>query len=398
MSVFMRTLLSFIKIICWVICCVFTFISCDTSNSVPKNIERTVLVYMAADNNLNSYSSTNIHLMLQGMKNVEGRLVIYLDPANDVPHLMVIEGAPNPKLDTLATYSEENSASPEVLRRVIGDMRNLYPSNSYGLILWSHGMGWLPSNHNFNRSYTAGAVRYTNLPTKYFGQDTHPGNGTKESFIETDELTASIFGHFTFIMFDACFMGAVEVLYGLRDYADYFIVSPAEILANGFPYDKIVPWLWGEEKDLKRVCAEFFNYYNTYYDPNQLGYNSATVALVKSSELQRLAELTAEIVGESKEITSTEVWRYPLSMSSLPNVFYDLGDYINTYGNDVQRSAYKRQLDKTVVFKATTPTFFGQPIPSDKFSGLSVYIPQTRWADMNKIYNRLEWARMVYGE
>ncbi|MCI5707592.1 MAG: clostripain-related cysteine peptidase [Odoribacter sp.] len=395
---FMRVFLNVIKIICLGFCSILSFISCADSDTIKKDIERTVLVYMAADNNLSSFGNTNIQLMLQGMKNVEGRLVIYLDPSNDVPRLMVIEGNSAPKLDTLVTYSEENSASPEVLRRTIQDVRNLYPSNSYGLILWSHGMGWLPEKYNFHRSYSAGLVRYTNLPTKYFGQDTHPGDGAMESFMETDELMAGISGHFNFIMFDACFMGAVEVLYGLRDYADYFIASPAEILANGFPYDKIVPWLWGDEEDLKRVCAEYFNYYNTYPDPNNAGWNSATVALVKSSELQHLVELTSNIVGENKCVASTDVWRYPLSKSSLPNVFYDLGDYINTYGDESQQSAYKQQLEKTVVFKAATPTFFGQTIPTDKFSGLSVYIPQTRWDDMNQIYYQLEWARTVYGK
>lgn len=394
----MRVFLNVIKIICLGFCSILSFISCADSDTIKKDIERTVLVYMAADNNLSSFGNTNIQLMLQGMKNVEGRLVIYLDPSNDVPRLMVIEGNSAPKLDTLVTYSEENSASPEVLRRTIQDVRNLYPSNSYGLILWSHGMGWLPEKYNFHRSYSAGLVRYTNLPTKYFGQDTHPGDGAMESFMETDELMAGISGHFNFIMFDACFMGAVEVLYGLRDYADYFIASPAEILANGFPYDKIVPWLWGDEEDLKRVCAEYFNYYNTYPDPNNAGWNSATVALVKSSELQHLVELTSNIVGENKCVASTDVWRYPLSKSSLPNVFYDLGDYINTYGDESQQSAYKQQLEKTVVFKVATPTFFGQTIPTDKFSGLSVYIPQTRWDDMNQIYYQLEWARTVYGK
>lgn len=394
----MRVFLNVIKIICLGFCSILSFISCADSDTIKKDIERTVLVYMATDNNLSSFGNTNIQLMLQGMKNVEGRLIIYLDPSNDVPRLMVIEGNSAPKLDTLVTYSEENSASPEVLRRTIQDVRNLYPSNSYGLILWSHGMGWLPEKYNFHRSYSAGLVRYTNLPTKYFGQDTHPGDGAMESFMETDELMASISGYFNFIMFDACFMGAVEVLYGLRDYADYFIASPAEILANGFPYDKIVPWLWGDEEDLKRVCAEYFNYYNTYPDPNDAGWNSATVALVKSSELQHLVELTSNIVGENKCVASTDVWRYPLSKSSLPNVFYDLGDYINTYGDESQQSAYKQQLEKTVVFKAATPTFFGQTIPTDKFSGLSVYIPQTRWDDMNQIYYQLEWARTVYGK
>ena len=95
----MRVFLNVIKIICLGFCSILSFISCADSDTIKKDIERTVLVYMAADNNLSSFGNTNIQLMLQGMKNVEGRLVIYLDPSNDVPRLMVIEGnsAPNGK-------------------------------------------------------------------------------------------------------------------------------------------------------------------------------------------------------------------------------------------------------------------------------------------------------------
>lgn len=390
----MRILLRLTKNVCWGILGILVSMSCG--DSVKTDITRTVLVYMAADNNLNDNGHRNIQLMLKGMKDVAGRLVIYLDPANDVPRLMVIDGSATPKLDTLVTYPEENSASPEVLRRTIIEMKNLYPSDSYGLILWSHGMGWLPHGNDLNHSYAVRCMKYTNLPTKWFGQDTHPGTGNKESVMEADELFAGVSGHFNFIMFDACFMGSVEVLYGLRNQADYFIVSPAEIIADGFPYDKIAPWLWGDERDLKRVCVEYFDYYNTYPDPNKDGWNSATVALVKASELQHLAELTAEIAGVYGEVISPEVWRYPLSKSSLPKVFYDLGDYINNYGNDTQRSVYREQLEKTVVFKAATPTFFGQQIPFDRFSGLSVYIPQLYRTEINKEYYRLEWAHAVY--
>ena len=60
---------------------------------------------------------------------------------------------------------------------------------------------------------------------------------------------------FDYILFDACFMGSVEVLYELRHSARYFIASPAEILADGFPYHLILPYLIGK-LELEKVAQE----------------------------------------------------------------------------------------------------------------------------------------------
>lgn len=38
----------------------------------------------------------------------------------------------------LKTYEEMDSADPEVLKEVLNEMQELYPSDSYGLILGSH--------------------------------------------------------------------------------------------------------------------------------------------------------------------------------------------------------------------------------------------------------------------
>lgn len=57
-------------------------------------------------------------------------------------------------------------------------------------------------------------------------------------------------------------MEAIEVFYELKNSVDFFIASPSEILADGFPYDKIIPRMTEEEVDLKGICSDFYNYYN----------------------------------------------------------------------------------------------------------------------------------------
>ena len=72
---------------------VMIFSACHDSDKIePEYGERTVLIYMAADNNLNKDGETNIKSILKGMEQTAGRLVITIDPRYDVPRLLTVKG------------------------------------------------------------------------------------------------------------------------------------------------------------------------------------------------------------------------------------------------------------------------------------------------------------------
>lgn len=377
------------------ICCSLWFTACHDSEKVEQS-SRTVLIYMAADNSLNKYGYENIELMLEAIHIADGNLVVYFDPLDGAPSLfqLVYE---NGKIvqKVLRTYEEENSASATVLNRVLSETRQLFPADSYGLILWSHGMGWLPVNYSFPGSYRMRSMGVI-PPTKYFASDEHPGTEAGKG-IPIEELVEALPYHLNFILFDACFMSSVEVLYALREHADYIIASPAEVIANGFPYDRILPYLWGGEEAYKHVCWEYYDYYSTH--PYGAAWQSATVALVKTSELEGLArEVRKVLQGRMTEmggLASGSVRRYTL-IQYVPDVFFDLGEYIRTVGTAEQYAAFKAQLDKTVIYKAATDAFNEVPLPAEEYSGLSVYVPLSRWAGMNTVYAGSDWAKAVY--
>lgn len=376
--------------------CCLVLASCEKSDPVEPDPDRAVLVYMAADNSLSSDGYSNIELMLEGMRHTSGRLLIYFDPSDDVPHLLTIQGGKEARIDTLREYKEENSASPEVLKRVVDDARNAFPHSSYGLILWSHGMGWLPENYYFPGTTTSSVRKGRYLRTKYLGEDNHPGDGGGTARLEIDQIARALPDGFDFILMDACFMSSVEALYELRNKAEYFISSPAEVIANGFPYDKIAPYLWGGEEDFRKICKTFFDFYNEHEDPHRMGWQSATVSLVKSAELEGLMAATRNILRQRTDFQGITAWSYPLSYSTLPDVFFDLGDYIGQVATAEQYAEFRKQLARTVIYKLATPEFFFQPIPEDKFSGLSTYIPYPQWAAMNRAYFGLSWPQSVY--
>ena len=224
----------------------FTF-ACEKDDDFPApDVDRTVLVYLASDNNLYRFALQNLNDMKSAMKGLDGNLLVYIDELNGTSRLSKIESDGTERV--IETYGKENSASAAVLRRVVDRALTLYPAESYGLILWSHGMGWIPAGIE-----EAGASSGLFFPrdseaypvTKHFGADTENGSSVH---MEISDLAAALPDDLTFdfILFDACFMGGVEVLYEMRHAAHYLIASPAEILGSGFPYDRIIPLIFSE--------------------------------------------------------------------------------------------------------------------------------------------------------
>ena len=38
------------------------------------------------------------------------------------------------------------------------------------------------------------------------------------------------------------------------------IASPAEVISDGFPYEKIVPLFWGGEEAMKQICRDYYKH------------------------------------------------------------------------------------------------------------------------------------------
>lgn len=398
---FMRSMGHFKYIRGWMGVCLFVLLAgCHKSEPVKPEADRTILVYLATDNNLDSYARKNIKDMLKGMEKLSGRIVIYMDAYEEEPVLMTIQKRGEEwKLDTIEKYGEEDSTAPEVLRRVANRVRELYPAASYGLVLGSHGSGWIPEHVRFPGQRMAKRKSADAPLTRYFGEDKHRGDGGyRQTGMTVGDLAEALPGGYRFILFDACLMSNIELAYALRHKTEYILASPAEILIDGFPYQRIMPFLWGEEPELREVCREYWNYYENY--PSGGGWRSGTIALIRTEFLDGLAEEVRGILaGKAESIAGmlpSEVWRYPL-INYDQDVFFDFGEYIRKFVTETQYNQFKVWLDQAV-YRLSTTRFNGITIPIEQYSGLSVYIPLGRWETANEEYYELEWAQYVYGE
>jgi len=266
---------------------------------------------------------------------------------------------------------EENSANTATLTRVILEVKRLLPSDKFGLVFWSHSMGWLPYQ----------------VSTRYIGIDENPNDGTKVSVMEIDDIVAALPNNVAeYIWFDVCLMGNVEAMYAFRNKAKYLVGSPTEVLleadydASGIPYAKILPFLFGGEKELKSACELYYKHYN---ELNYEALRSASIVLVNAKGLNGLHEVTHKILSgrliNDVEIMDTQgIQTYHTRF--IPQVFFDLSDFMHRVVTSGQYDEFQKQLSSTVIYKAATPWFTVSQdnkfeIDPDQFSGLSTYIP-----------------------
>lgn len=385
------------------ICLLFSICSgCsdDEEDLPPTPISYTTLLYMAADNTMDDDVDYSISQLKAGAKRSAGIVVVYLDRMNEAPRLFKITqtGEEVP----LKSYEEENSANVETLVRVIEETKELVPAEKFGLVLWSHSMGWVPSGYGSTNTRSIRKSKEVQAfpRTRYIGLDFHPGNATTDNSIEIDALAAGLPDHVAeYIWFDVCLMGSVEALYELRNKSDYLVASPTEVLAeaaynaSGIPYAKVLPYMFGGAEELKQACNAYYHHYNKMkYDVLR----SATITLVDAAQLDNLYDATHGILsGRLSEVAEMDVSGLQVyHTSDVPQVFFDLKDMLNSL-QGTNEALLEAQLKKTVLYTAATSSFKNVVIHTDKYCGLSVYIPLKKWKEHTEYkyyFESLKWG------
>ena len=356
---------------------------------IGNKYDKVVLLYLAANNNLSSYALDNMVALKEGFLpsvNDKSILLVYKHISGHKPELVRLFKDHNgvPVEDLVAVYEDHNSASPEVLKGVLNKMKAIFPADEFGLILWSHATGWLPEGV-YGASKAPGAPfadPYASI-VKSFGED-------RGEELEISELKLAIPYKLDFLIFDCCFMGGVEVAYELRNSAEYIMAAPTEILATGFPYDKVIRPLFEYKTDLEEVANIYYQHYAPLDPSSSTVYNSATIALYDTDELDELADICG-VIFSGNRIKMAELNRYSVQpyYRFSQDYFFDLDHFISKIATPSQLISFRDALDDVIVVKWTTDKFID--IPIEHYSGISVYIPEIPSGELEDSYRTLEW-------
>ncbi len=351
---------------------------------------------MLADNNLDYFAVQDLNEMESAFpKNTEDKLVVYVDRGRNSrpshPYLMEITYDSNDAIVSpiLFSYPEQNSAKTEIFHSILNEVFAYYKDENFtskGLILWSHGNAWLPSGV----SILTNRDKLLEDTTKSFGLDNVP----EEANMDIQELAHVLSNyHFDFLLFDACFMSSIEVIYELRNTTDYLIAAPTEVLSNGFPYHRVVPLFFEENLSPNKIAQAYFEYYN-----NKSGLlKSASIAVIKMDEVENLTQQIYNFNASFASLSEKNISKervLPLDRFN-GEWIYDLHDFLqkisqeNNLGGKYEN--IMEQWEKVVVYENNTP-FMVESIDLENCNGISTYIPDTTHEKaVNEYYKTLSW-------
>jgi hypothetical protein len=186
----------------------------------------TILVYLAADNNLEPFALQDLAEMAAVGSTDAVRIVAQVDRSagysaqaiGNVPNfvgtkrLLVRKGA----LDVLETLGPLDSGSGATLANFITWGMTTYPADRTALILWDHGGGWA----GYGQDETAGTIIRPLALRDAIAQG----------------LSGAAASRLALIGFDACLMSTFEIGNMLKPYAEYMLASEEVVPGHGLDY------------------------------------------------------------------------------------------------------------------------------------------------------------------
>ncbi|MEQ9032254.1 MAG: pre-peptidase C-terminal domain-containing protein [Aggregatilineales bacterium] len=270
-----------------------------------KEAEWTVMIYMAADNNLEYFALQDLNEMeIVGSVPDEVNIVVQVDRAagydtrdddwSDTRRYYVTSdgGSPyDPDITStlIESLGETNTGNPDVLRNFGTWAIQNYPAKHYALVIWDHGGSWTGIASDESADYD----ELTMLELE---------NALKQITQETGITTLDILG------FDACLMGGFEVYSAIAPYGSYAVASEELIPGDGWDYlfslqdlvdnPQMTPETFG-----RAIVDNFYSYYE-----NEDLYDTYNLSLIDLGQIDALGEVLgafSNIIEDAPESVQT---------------------------------------------------------------------------------------------
>ncbi len=340
-----------------------------------------VLFIIEANNSLKYEAFQTINRLEKSI--VSGQnILVYINSDVEYSYLLKVKKDDNDFVinsDTLKRFNkvEDNLKMISTCIKWIEDEKDERIS---GLVLWSHGTSWYPDtimrNINSNESY----LNKYGIKLKSFGDEA----GKK---IDIQKL-AIVIPQVDFLIFDACSMGTLEVLYEFKDKAKYIIASPTETLAESIPYQNSAAFLKKSVSDLKIICRNYMQYYKNYTDFRR----SASICLYETEKFGKLASRMKDInlkkIASNIDFDTTDVQRLDFS-ENFPVPIYDYYSFLRENYEEEELNILSKVAEDCILFKDSTAKFLDYKITEFSGFGISIISKDDRNFDY---YRKLKWV------
>lgn len=357
------------------------------------------MVYLAADNDLDSQAREDLDGMKRGLQSSRVSVVAELDPRpkGRPSRRFILTPGGTLEGDAVEDLGETNSGDPRTLARFFRWAVRAAPAKRYMLVLWGHAQGWDdtdPYDHRrgARKLFSASARRHdASFP---LGRD-----DTSRDYLNNRELVAvlksfrRIAGRAPDILgLDVCLMAMVEVLYEIREHAGLVVTSEEIEPTKGWPYNRVITAFSDMPKAsaltlARKIVREFVA---SYPDDRRV-----TQSVLRTDSVERLAaamDRLARAVLAGWE--DPDVRQRFIRASNAAWRSRDTPDYVDVVDlcERLRRSPGIGKAATAVVAEARKMIVYSRyrSRAPERPRGLSVYLPQI---EFQAEYKRLRFAR-----
>jgi len=366
--------------------------------SIRSSVDWTFLVYLDADNNLETFGIKDFLEMASVGSNANLNVVVQMDRAEGYDdsygdwtgcnRFYVTQGLMPTEANAFEDLGEVNMGDPETLVDFAEWTANQFPAGKYIAVLWDHGNGII------DEKTIEGKARTEDYIKGICYDETHNDQLTileLQSALETVTLDTGV--NFDIIGFDACLMSMIEIAYQIRNSPRIIVASEETEPGDGWPYDDILTHLAEFPQMAPEGLASIIvqDYVASYRNGSQGTSEGVTLSAfwidkVVSAVLPKV-DAFAELMNRSlvtywREIVdavgNTEDYGYP--------AYHDICDFASEVRKRISDIGIQQVAGDLIaaIQAATIDEAHGRDHPDSH--GLSVYLPSSE----NGYYYRYE--------
>jgi hypothetical protein len=229
----------------------------------------TVLVYMAADNDLDIAAPLDLQEMQQVGSTANVTVLVQYDTRSTPTRRYKVERGSLALLDDLG---ETSMADPATLRDFIVAGVQRYPADHYALIIWDHGNGW-----------------QTGVDKQVASLIEDWGNGTVKTLPLSNRqvadgllAAAAVTGvKLDILGVDACLMATLEAAYEFRDAAGILVASQDNVQGFGWDYHDLLSRLTSNPlMSARNLAITMVESYRQFVESPSWGYGDQTISAI----------------------------------------------------------------------------------------------------------------------
>ena len=249
-----------------------------TKNESPFK-KRTVLTYIAGDNNLSNAGLEDISEMCEVGAGENTHVGVEIDTYGEFTGSIRYEISEKDWSGfahriVLERLSEKDSGDPVTLHNFLKWGYSRFKSDEYIVIIWNHGAGFRSPKRDIGYDDFGSSL---NMPEITWAL-------SKVGINKNNKI--SILG------FDACLMNMLEIVHHFKDHVEIVVGSQQTEPGDGWPYDKVLKKV-NSSVTLDELAAEIVNVYIDDY--KRIGIQNITQSAVKTSESELAIKMLSDL-------------------------------------------------------------------------------------------------------